>query len=46
MVDTPHQRPSQAGVGFGYVTNWLEGLDDRRAVSVIDALRDVIERGA
>lgn len=31
-------------VGFGYVTNWMEGAGDLRATSVIDALRGVLVR--
>jgi CubicO group peptidase (beta-lactamase class C family) len=33
----PHHR-----VGFGFVTNWMEGGDDRRATAVIDVLRAVL----
>jgi CubicO group peptidase (beta-lactamase class C family) len=31
-------------VGFGYVTNWMEGAGDLRATSIIDALRGVLVR--
>jgi CubicO group peptidase (beta-lactamase class C family) len=31
------------GVGFAFVTNWMEAGDDRRATRIIDALREVIE---
>lgn len=30
------------GVGFAFVTNWMEGPGDERATSIIDALRTVI----
>jgi CubicO group peptidase (beta-lactamase class C family) len=31
-------------VGFGFVTNWMEGTGDGRATAVIDALRSLIVR--
>lgn len=30
------------GLGFAFVTNWMEGIGDNRATSIIDALRSVI----
>jgi len=30
------------GVGFAFVTNWMEAVDDTRATAVIDALRTVL----
>jgi CubicO group peptidase (beta-lactamase class C family) len=32
------------GVGFGFITNWMEAAEDRRATSIIDALREVVAR--
>lgn len=32
------------GVGFAFVTNWMEGPGDLRATALIDALRAVLER--
>jgi CubicO group peptidase (beta-lactamase class C family) len=26
-------------IGFGYVTNWMEGVGDLRATAILDALR-------
>jgi CubicO group peptidase (beta-lactamase class C family) len=31
-----------SGIGFGFITNWMEAADDRRATLIIDALRTVI----
>lgn len=31
-----------AGVGFGYVTNWMIGPEDTRAASLTDVLRDLV----
>ncbi len=28
-----------ARIGFGFVTNWMMGPEDRRATAMIDALR-------
>ena len=30
------------GVGFAFLTNWMEGVGDLRATSIIDALRSVL----
>lgn len=32
------------GVGFAFVTNWMEGPGDLRASGIIDALKSVLER--
>lgn len=32
------------GVGFGFITNRMEGGEDRRATAIIDALRAVLKR--
>lgn len=29
-------------VGFSFVTNWMEAVDDRRATRIVDALRDIV----
>lgn len=31
-----------SGLGFGFITNWMEAAEDRRATRIIDALRTVI----
>jgi CubicO group peptidase (beta-lactamase class C family) len=32
------------GVGFAFITNWMEAADDVRATRIIDALRAALER--
>ncbi|WP_417512376.1 serine hydrolase domain-containing protein [Microbacterium sp.] len=34
----------ELGVGFGFVTNWLSDGQDRRANSIVDALREALRR--
>jgi CubicO group peptidase (beta-lactamase class C family) len=34
----------ELGVGFAFITNWMEAGDDRRATGIIDALRTVLAR--
>lgn len=33
---------SERRIGFGYVTNWMMGPEDRRATQILDALRPLI----
>jgi CubicO group peptidase (beta-lactamase class C family) len=32
------------GVGFAFITNWMEAVDDKRATAIIDALRATLTR--